>query len=258
MCRTGSCGIWWVATGSTSAAEVSTADDDARQLRTATPFPRAGTVGRGPLRCTPFAGQFGKHPISKPECKEGKQGRLLQPPTWDAYRAMLGAAAEPCAATATAATSTAAAAATGACAPTLELPGGAAAPLVVDYAQFEAALERVAAAAVAYLPSRLLVREETIPPKVREQLRGYCKQTFAWKEVAVTPAVVTPAVAKPAAQMPAATATMAAATTAAALAPRPRKRRRRGGKVLPWRERQAAEAAKLLRERDQPVRAVVG
>ena len=178
LCRHGSCGIYWVATGSTDAAELEAADAAAREFGGgASPFPRARSLGRGPVRCAPFSALYGRHPLSHEECKDGKKAWLLQPPAWEAYQELLGAAATPRA--------TCAPAEGRACAATLHIDGvggggsGAAkeAPLV-EYAALADALARTDSAGVVYLPSRLRVREASIPRDVRMKLERYCSQIF--------------------------------------------------------------------------------
>jgi len=162
LCRHGSCGIYWVATGSTDAAELEAADAAAREF--------GGGAG-------PFPRLYGRHPLSHEECKDGKKAWLLQPPAWEAYQELLGAAATPRA--------TCAPAEGRACAATLHIDGvggggsGAAkeAPLV-EYAALADALARADSAGVVYLPSRLRVREASIPRDVRMKLERYCSQIF--------------------------------------------------------------------------------
>ena len=126
-------------------------------------------LGNGPVQCTPFGSLFGRHPLAHYRCKEGHEGRLLQPPTWEAYRELLGARAEPrdaCPPTVEAAE----------CAPSLALPamGSDGEPPTVEYADLVKVLEQVKDAAVAHLPSRLIVREASVPQDVQKRLKDYC------------------------------------------------------------------------------------
>jgi hypothetical protein len=100
-------------------------------------------------------------------CREGKRGRLLQPPTAEAYLELLGPLARP-----------PAAAVVGLGLRTPARAAGDPAP-VVDYETLERALRAAAASTVVYLPSRLTVRPESVPTAVLQRLETYCTLTAA-------------------------------------------------------------------------------
>ena len=124
--------------------------------------------GGGPLRCVPFNALWGRksdvaRAIGHEQCREGKRGRLLQPPTAEAYLSLLGPRARPPAATILdLSLQEAAARAAGDPAP------------VVEYDALARALQAAAASTVVYLPSRLTVRPESVPAEVLHRLKKYC------------------------------------------------------------------------------------
>ena len=171
-CRTGACGIYVVGVGTAAAQQRADADALAAASGYASPFPRAEAIGRGPLRCVPMLSILGKSPLNDFLCKSGKTAPMLQPPEWDAYRERLLSDAFPPRAASLAADLSL---------PPRPPPGAppnATAP-TIEYAALLAALDAAGASTVAYLPSRLRVRPESIPAKVRRVLSsrgeaGFC------------------------------------------------------------------------------------